>query len=203
MIAATCCARTNPRWTRCHVQTSARRSCGLPGALRAPQASRVNQATIRELLPFAVEDRLLADPSHIHAIAGDKAASGETLVAVVDREWLRAMLNALDDAGLTVSSAWPESDLATRGEWHVMWSAQGGMLVDEDGAAATFDHDARGVFPLALRLALDEAAARARSRRRSVSHVEGPSAPPGPRGMERRIRREVRGRLPLGRPREG
>src|SRR6476660_7521703 len=31
---------------------------------------RVNAATIRELLPFAVEDRLLADPAHIHAVAG-------------------------------------------------------------------------------------------------------------------------------------
>src|SRR5690242_1513142 len=35
--------------------------------LRLP---RVGGATLRELLPFAVEDRLLADPSHIHAVAG-------------------------------------------------------------------------------------------------------------------------------------
>src|SRR5512144_1362141 len=49
--------------------------------LRLP---RVNAATIRELLPYAVEDRLLADPAQIHAVAGATNAHGETLVAVVD-----------------------------------------------------------------------------------------------------------------------
>src|SRR3954471_11445096 len=66
--------------------------------LRLP---RVNAATIRELLPFAVEDRLLADPSHIHAVPGQKNARGETLVAVVDREWLQAMRASVVDAGFT------------------------------------------------------------------------------------------------------
>ena len=139
---------------------------------------KVSQATIRELLPFAVEDRLLADPSHIHAIAGEKTASGETLVTVVDREWLRAMLRALEDAGLTASSAWPESDLLSRGEWHVAWSARRGMLVDEDGAAATFDHEASPRLPLSLRLALDEAAARGTKPATVSVHVEGNAALP-------------------------
>jgi general secretion pathway protein L len=139
---------------------------------------KVSQATIRELLPFAVEDRLLADPSHIHAVAGDKTASGETLVTVVDREWLRAMLRALDDAGLTVSSAWPESDLLSRGEWHVVWSTQRGLLVDDDGAAATFDHEVSGAFPLSLRLALEEAAARGTKPAAVRVHAGGNAALP-------------------------
>src|SRR5437762_2228696 len=46
---------------------------------------RVSDKTIRELLPYAVEDRLLADPANIHAVAGRTLATGETLVAVVDR----------------------------------------------------------------------------------------------------------------------
>ncbi|HEY2627473.1 MAG TPA: type II secretion system protein GspL [Usitatibacter sp.] len=139
---------------------------------------KVSQATIRELLPFAVEDRLLADPSHIHAVAGEKSAAGDTLVAVVDREWLRAMLRALDDAGLTVSSAWPEGDLLPRGEWHVVWSIKQGMLVDDDGAAATFDHDASNAFPLSLRLAVDEAGARGTKPAAVRVHVEGDAALP-------------------------
>ena len=61
---------------------------------------KVNATTIRELLPYAVEDRLLADPSHIHAVAGARNAHGETVVVVVDREWLRAALDALARAGL-------------------------------------------------------------------------------------------------------
>src|SRR5258708_22121339 len=55
---------------------------------------RVNAATIRELLPYAVEDRLLADPSHVHAVAGLRHANGATTVAVVDREWLAAVAHA-------------------------------------------------------------------------------------------------------------
>jgi general secretion pathway protein L len=127
--------------------------------LRLP---KVSPATIRELLPFAVEDRLLADPSHIHAVAGGKGAKGETIVAVIDREWLHAMLDALARAGVRCTSAWPEGSLLAggHGDWHLVWSAQQGMLVDDDGVSATFDHDAAQAFPLALRLALDEASAR-------------------------------------------
>jgi len=134
---------------------------------------KVSSSTIRELLPFAVEDRLLADPSHIHAVAGEKLPSGDTLVAVVDRGWLRAMLDALDDAGLATANAWPESDLLARGEWHVVWSAQRGMLVDAEGVSATFDHDASGAFPLALRLALDKSSARGAKPATVRVHVEG------------------------------
>ena len=125
--------------------------------LRLP---KVNAATIRELLPYAVEDRLLGDPSQIHAVAGARNARGETVVAVVDREWLRAMLDALARAGLRPASAWSESALLAggHGDWHVVWGAQRGMLVDDEGIAATFD---RGPgLPLAVRLAIDEASQR-------------------------------------------
>jgi general secretion pathway protein L len=123
---------------------------------------KVNAATIRELLPFAVEDRLLADPSNIHAVAGHAGAPGETVVAVIDREWLRAMLDVIARFGIRPTRAWPESCLLAggRGDWNLVWAAQRGMLVDDDGVSATFDHDSSGGFPLALRLALDEAATR-------------------------------------------
>ena len=123
---------------------------------------KVNAATIRELLPFAVEDRLLADPANIHAVAGHAGAPGETIVAVIDREWLRAMLDHLARFGIRPTHAWPESGLLAggHGDWHLVWSERRGMLVDDDGVSATFDHDASGTYPLALRLALDEAATR-------------------------------------------
>src|SRR6185436_3876204 len=76
---------------------------------------KVNAATIRELLPFAVEDRLLADPAHIHAVAGPRNAQGETTVAVVDRAWLSAMLDALRVAGVRPQRAWAESALLAGG----------------------------------------------------------------------------------------
>ena len=121
---------------------------------------KVNAPTIRQLLPYAVEDRLLADPSHIHAVAGTKNGHGETVVAVVDREWLVARIEALSSEGHVATAAYCESALLAggRGDWHVVWGKARGMLVDDEGVGASFD---RGPgLPLALRVALDEAAAR-------------------------------------------
>ena len=125
--------------------------------LRLP---KVNAATIRQLLPYAVEDRLLADPSHIHAVAGEKNEHGETVIAVVDREWLRARIDALSADGHEATSAFCESALLAggRGDWHVVWGRERGMLVDDEGVGASFDRGAG--LPLALRVALDEAAGR-------------------------------------------
>lgn len=144
-----------PRVADCEVVIPAERV--LFARLKLP---RVNAATIRELLPYAVEDRLLADPTHIHAVAGARNSHGETVVAVVDRDWLQAMLDALARAGLRPTSAWSESALLAGGhkDWQLVWGARRGMLVDDEGVAATFDR-APGV-PLALRLAVDEATTR-------------------------------------------
>ncbi|HXN16533.1 MAG TPA: type II secretion system protein GspL, partial [Usitatibacter sp.] len=123
---------------------------------------RVNPATIRELLPFAVEDRLLADPSHIHAVAGRVNARGETVVAVLDREWLKAMLEALARYAMRPRKAWSEGALLASdgGEWNLVLAKHRGMLVDQDGVGVTFDRSASSAFLLALRIALDEASAR-------------------------------------------
>ena len=139
---------------------------------------RVNAATIRELLPFAVEDRLLADPAHIHAVAGATNARGETLVAVVDREWLQGMLNTLASAGLRPRAAWCESALLAggRGDWHVVCGAERGILVDDEGVSATFDRSA--ALPLALRIALDESAARGERPTTVRVHTAGGAALP-------------------------
>jgi len=141
---------------------------------------RVSDKTIRELLPYAVEDRLLADPAHIHAVAGRTLPSGETLVAVVDREWLAAMIDACTRAGLRPARAWPESALLAGGhdDWNLVWGPRRGILVDDDGVSATFDHDGSGALPLALRLALDEAAARGEKPASIRVHTEEGAALP-------------------------
>lgn len=125
--------------------------------LRLP---RVNAATIRELLPYAVEDRLLADPANVHAVPGPTNARGETVVAVIDREWLRGMQQALAEARLDPGTAWCESAFVEqrKGDWNVVLGTHRGMLVDDEAVAVTFDRPADGALPLALRLAIDEAA---------------------------------------------
>ncbi len=137
---------------------------------------KVSPATIRELLPFAVEDRLVADPSHVHAVAGRTHVRGETLVAVIDREWLQALLDTLARAGLRPTHAWCESALLAGGhvDWNLVWSAGRGMLVDDEGASTTFDHAASPAFPLALRLALEEAQERGERPKAIRVHHERP-----------------------------
>jgi general secretion pathway protein L len=123
---------------------------------------RVGGATLRELLPYAVEDRLLSDPANIHAVAGAADARGETLVAVIDREWLGRVLDALAAFGLRPARAWCESALLGGGEgdWNLVLGPARGMLVDDAGAGVAFDRDAAGRLPLAVRIALDEASSR-------------------------------------------
>jgi general secretion pathway protein L len=140
---------------------------------------RVGEATIRELLPFAVEDRLLADPAQIHAVPGRTDERGDTVVAVVDREWLERATRVLADAGLAPRHAWCESALVTpaRGHWHLVLHAQSGVLVDDAGVATTFDWNPTATLPLALRIALDEAAARGERPRAVRVHGAEGSAP--------------------------
>lgn len=134
---------------------------------------RVSASTIRELLPFAVEDRLLADPSHIHGVAGTTNERGETVVAVVDREWLHAVLDGLARAGLRPKQAYCESALLAGGheDWNLVLGPVRGMLVDDEGVSATFDRSPG--FPLALRIAIDEAAARGERPKAIRVHTEG------------------------------
>ncbi|MBL0141521.1 MAG: hypothetical protein IPP91_05505 [Betaproteobacteria bacterium] len=123
---------------------------------------KVNAATIRELLPFAVEDRLLADPAQIHAVPGTTNARGETRVAVVDRAWLSEALSVLARAGFVPSRAVCESALlpAEAGCWHAVLGESRSFLVEDDGNAVAFDRPAGAEPPLAVRIAADEAAAR-------------------------------------------
>ena len=123
---------------------------------------RVNATTIRELLPFAVEDRLLEDPSHIHAVAGRTDAQGETVVAVVDRVWLQGVLDLLSRAGFAPAHAWCESALNAPqdGRWLVVLGATRNYLLESGGVAVPFDRPAGTDLPLAIHIAVDEARAR-------------------------------------------
>ena len=163
---------------------------------------KVNTATIRELLPYAVEDRLLADPSQIHAVPGPTNARGETLVAVVDRGWFEGALALLARAGLSPARAVCESALAAPGPqaWTAVLGAERCFLVEDDGYAVAFDRPAGREPPLALRIAVDEAAGR--DARPTQLDVLAESAPPEASpwsealGLTVRVR-EAKGRLAL------
>lgn len=141
---------------------------------------KVSAGTLRELLPFAVEDRLLDDPSQAHAVTGAVNARGETLVAVVDRRWLGALLGVLRATGFAPARVLAESAFlgAATAPWTVVLAAGHGVLVEEDGHGSAFDPPSGAAPPLALRIALDEASARdARPATLDVAVEPGVKAP--------------------------
>ena len=108
----------------------------LPAGLHK-QAQRV-QAALQGLL----EDRLLDDPEHLHlALQADGAKHPRPWVAVCDRAWLSAHLNALEQAGLPVHRIVPELAPGTPGS-PVQLTAVG----DADTGWLWVSHPERGVW---------------------------------------------------------
>ncbi|MFM2075211.1 MAG: hypothetical protein RJB34_1516 [Pseudomonadota bacterium] len=101
------------------------------------QAQRL-QAALQGLL----EERLLDDPEHLHlALQTQWASNSRPWVAVCDRAWLKAHLQALEQAGLTVHRIVPEFSPGAAG---------GAPQVTALGAAETgvlwVSHPERGVW---------------------------------------------------------
>jgi len=166
---------------------------------------KVGSATIRELLPFAVEDRLLADPAQIHAVPGATNAAGETLVAVVDRSWLAEAIATLSRAGFAPQRAFCESALLPHepGTWHAVLGEARSFLVEDDGHAVAFDGPPAPSHRVSVRIAADEAAERGARPKLLNVLVEPGLAPPevGLWGERAGVKVSVaQGRVPLAAP---
>jgi general secretion pathway protein L len=79
-----------------------------------PRGSGDGSPKLKALLEGLLEDRLLDDPAQLHLALGPAAGPDETRwVAVCDRAWLAAGLQALESAGRSVTrivpEIWPES----------------------------------------------------------------------------------------------
>ncbi len=128
----------------------------------------VSPAKLAKLLPYAVEDKLMSDPAAIHAVAAPPhaARARESVVAVVDKSWLRGVLDALAAQHIHPDAAIPASELIRHdsGVWIVTLGAREGFLTRDDGFAVAFDFGGTGhEAPLALQLALKESAQRGAS----------------------------------------
>jgi general secretion pathway protein L len=128
----------------------------------------VSAAKLAKLLPYAVEDKLMSDPAAIHAVAAPPHATRarESVVAVVDKSWLRGVLDALAAQHIHPNAVIPASELIRHdnGIWVVTLGAREGFLTRDDGFAVAFDFGGSGTeAPLALQLALKECAQRSSS----------------------------------------
>lgn len=121
----------------------------------------VGTAKLRDLLPYAVEEKLLAEPESIHVIAAARRPSGDTPVAIIDRAWLRQQLAALAVHGIRPHKMLPETllpRLESNG-WSMVWHGHGGFVRTGANAGFAVDGGDARTPPIALSIALDEARA--------------------------------------------
>lgn len=125
---------------------------------RLPRGSRQK---MRQLLPYAIEDKLGGEPDAVHVAAGPTLADGQTALAVIDKGWLARALTRLAATGLRPRSAWPEILLPAlpADGWTMVWDGRGGFL--RSGAQAGMSLDGGSAAQPSAALALSAAEARA------------------------------------------
>ena len=120
---------------------------------------RGSKQKMRQMLPYAIEDRLVTEPDAVHVAAGPTLADGQTALAVVDKAWLTRVLARLNEAGLRPRSAWPETllpELPADG-WVMVWDGRGGFLRTGVHAGMSLDGGTSAQPPAALALSVAQA----------------------------------------------
>lgn len=113
---------------------------------------------IRQLLRYAVEDKVMADPETLH-VASVSENSTEFAVAVVDRSWLKSVIDIFRGYGLAPRVALAETLLPKleQAAWAAVWDGKQGFVRTGEYDGLAFDGGSQTEPPLALRLACDEA----------------------------------------------
>ncbi len=140
----------------------------------------VSQGKLREMLAFAVEDKLLVEPDKIHVVAAARALGGETAVAIIDKAWLRQQISHLQQQGIRCDQALAETLLPRleSNAWSMVWNGQGGFVRSGPSAGFAVDGGDERTPPMGLKLALDEARASKTSPNRIlIYHTNGTRAP--------------------------
>ena len=155
-----------PRADHCEVIVPA--SVVLLTEVNIPPASRQR---LRQMLPFAVEDRILTDPENVHVAAGPRLANGATPVAVIEKGWLAAVIERLKRAGvrpqrMLVETTMPE---LSPGAWCVVWNGRDGFARTGPASGMALDGGSESTPPLALTRAIADARARKSRARTSPS----------------------------------
>lgn len=107
-----------------------------------PPGGRAASNRLHAVLEGLLEERVLDDPGALHfALAPQARAGADAWVAVCDKDWLRAALDALDAAGRSVTRIVPEfaPDLepASTPVLHAIGTPEQAQLVATTGAGVT------------------------------------------------------------------
>lgn len=113
----------------------------------------------QQVLPFVAEEYTLADPEENHVVPGPALADGRRMLAVVDKAWLKRLVDAAHSAKLSMRIMVAETFLPALASesWTVVWDGRGGFVKTGDASGTALDIGDDGTLPLALRLSLDAA----------------------------------------------
>lgn len=153
---------------------------------RLPRGSKQK---LLQLLPFAIEDKLGAEPDSVHVAAGPTHVDGQTALAAIDKHWLARALARLTDAGLRPRSAWPEVLLLPlpADGWAAVWNGRGGFLRSGAAAGMSLEGGSDTEPPVALALSVAEARAAGTLPGRLVLRLAEHAAPPDTEAWSRAL----------------
>ncbi len=122
---------------------------------------------IDKMLPFLIEEQVVSSPEDVYAmLVRRRAPSDESLIAVVDKNWLNQACGELDVQGFEATRTVLEGDLlnniSSADEWTMVRTQSGGLIHFGDGHAVALDGAGEDVPPsmppMGLSIALDERA---------------------------------------------
>jgi general secretion pathway protein L len=138
------------------------------------------QRRLGSALRYLAEDFALADPEQLHVASAPGPDRSSLCLAIVDRQWLRTLLERLQGARLAARAAYPESLLPALmpHTWTLVWGGAEGFVRTGKHEALALDVAEPNAVPTALRLALDSARAAGTGPQAIVVRSVMQSAPP-------------------------
>lgn len=111
------------------------------------------------VLPFVAEEYTLPDPEDNHVVPGPALADGRIMLAIVDKPWLKRIVEACRTANLPLRRMVPETFLPelTPGTWVLIWDGNSGFVRTDSASGMALDNGDADTAPLALRLSLNSA----------------------------------------------
>lgn len=117
-----------------------------------PGSRRLWQAA----LPFVAEEHTLPDPEDNHVVPGPLLADGRIMLAVVDKAWLKRIVDSCRTAKLSVRRAVPETFLPALAPqtWVLVWDGSNGFIRTGSASGMALDSGDANSAPLALNMLL-------------------------------------------------
>jgi general secretion pathway protein L len=128
-------------------------------ALERVAAPPSQQRRLGTALRYLAEDFALADPEQLHVAAAPGPDRNSLCLAVVDRQWLKALLEGMKRAQLDPHAAYPEALLPALAPhtWTVVWEGGEGFVRTGKHEALALDVAKPDAVPTALLQALENA----------------------------------------------